>query len=100
MRQTSKQAYYSLDDNRSARQRKQIMKLIEQYGPQTHEELIEKMGGERYLSASGVRARCAELCDHKYGNKLRDSGNKKKSRHGKGMILWELNTPQQQGELF
>lgn len=100
LKQTSKDAYYSLDDTRSARQRAQILKLIEQYGPQTHEEIIEKMGGEQYLSASGVRARCAELCSHKYGNKLRDSGEKKKSKFNKAMILWELNTPTKQGELF
>lgn len=65
----------------------------------THQELIDELGPN--YSPSGVRARCSELLTEEYGCMVRDSGRKKNSRHGKPMIVWELNLKDQnQMELF
>lgn len=100
MRQTSLDAYTSLNKTKTQELREQILALLSKNGPMTHEEIFEALGGEKYRSYSGVRARCAELLSEEHGAKIRDSGAKKPSRFGKAMILWELNIPAEQQELF
>lgn len=88
MRDTSLHAYHTLEPTKTDQLRRHICALLE-IRPMTHEELIEELGNT--YSPSGVRARCSELLTEEYGCLVRDSGIKRNSRHGKPMIVWELN---------
>jgi hypothetical protein len=98
MRQTSLDAYKTLEPTKSDMLRRHICALLE-IRPMTHEELIEELGDA--YSPSGVRARCSELLSEEYGCLVRASGRYKPSRHDKPMIVWELNRQDpDQMELF
>lgn len=64
-----------------------IYKLLSVLGPQTDDEILdhyEKSGAP--FSESGLRTRRAELVKAGW---IRDSGNKRASRHGGPSIVWE-----------
>lgn len=98
MRETSLEAYQSLNANQTQKLRERIYHLL-RINPMTDEELLEALGGEKYYSPSGVRARRSELVKDERFEDLRvyDSGMRRKTRFGKNTIVW---TTSQQGQLI
>ncbi len=94
MRQTSIEAYESLNATQTQKLRERIYHLL-RINPMTDEELLEALGGEQYYSPSGVRARRSELVkDERFSDmRVYDSGLRRKTRFGKNTIVWST-TPQ------
>lgn len=98
MRETSLNAYKELVPTKTEQLRAEICELLK-IRPMTHEELIDAL--DQKYSPSGIRARCSELLSEEHGYLVRASGKYKPSRHGKPMIVWELNeVDPNQMELF
>lgn len=67
-----------------------IFSALYNFGPLTHDQLIEAVNRVRPASPSGVRTRCSELVED--GMVERHPTMVAKSRYGRASLLWRVVT--------
>ena len=84
--QTSFDAATSISPKKALAYYRLIYRYLLDYGPLTHEDLIDLLKADGYtISESGIRARAAEL---KMSGWIKDSGLKGKTKAGHPAIKW------------
>lgn len=87
--ETSHEAALSITPKRLRDTQAAVLGMFHDYGPMTHEQLIERYLGDEdkpQQTDSGLRTRCRELV--RLG-KVRDSGKRDRLASGRQAIIWE-----------
>jgi hypothetical protein len=81
----------SLEDRHDLVMRDVVWSALRNFGPMTHDQLIEAVNRVRPASPSGVRSRCAELVE--LGFVEQHPTLHAKSRYGRVSLLWQVVRP-------